>query len=98
MPALLLQAADNGHSWPDAIIVIGDIAMVTIIVVVAIWQVFASWCSRMSVAREEAYRKLAEDSMALQKQLAEQQTRMERDLATISGRVCGIEKVLEEVG
>src|SRR5690606_17949769 len=98
MPALLLQAADNGHSWPDAIIVIGDIAMVTIIVVVAIWQVFASWRSRMSVAREEAYRKLAEDSMALQKQLAEQQTRMERDLATISGRVCGIEKVLEEVG
>ena len=97
MYALLLQTTD-GQDWPTAIIAVGSIAMITIIVSVAIWQVLASWRARMSIAREDAYRKLADQSVAAQERLADQQSRMADDLASVNDRVARIEKLLKDVG
>lgn len=60
MTALILQAGNGDLDWPQAMIAVGGIAMVTIIVVVVVWQVFLSWRAKMSIAREEAYQQLAE--------------------------------------
>ena len=49
-------------SWPDAAIAIAGIALVTSVAVVVIWQALATWRARIAVTREEAYRKLAEQT------------------------------------
>src|SRR5919106_2309909 len=53
-----------GTSWPDAAIAIAGIALVTSVAVVVIWQALATWRARIAVTREEAYRKLAEQTAA----------------------------------
>jgi hypothetical protein len=49
-------------SWPDAAVAIAGIALVGTIAVVVIWQALSTWRTRMVVAREQAYRKLAEQT------------------------------------
>jgi hypothetical protein len=51
-------------SWPDAAVAIAGVALVTAVVVVLIWQALATWRARMEVSREEAYRRLAEQTAA----------------------------------
>ena len=98
MDTLLLQAADSGTDWPEAMIAIGGITMITVITAVAIWQVLASWRARMSVAREEAYRKLADESTETQKRMVDQQETMVTDIASLRTKVNEIERLLKEVG
>ena len=98
MTNLFLQVAERGSDWPEAFIAIGGITMVTAIVVVAIWQGLVSWRARMSVAREEAYRKLADESATKSSRLADQQEEVLESLKGISERLSGIERILREVG
>jgi hypothetical protein len=49
-----------GTSWPDAAIAIAGVALVGSVVVIVVWQALATWRTRISVSREDAYRKLAE--------------------------------------
>jgi hypothetical protein len=56
----ILMAA--GTSWPDAAIAIAGIALVGTIAVVVIWQALSTWRTRIAVGREEAYRRLAEQT------------------------------------
>jgi hypothetical protein len=93
----LLQTNGDSIDWPEAMIAVGGIAMITIIVVVSIWQIFLSWRAKMSVAREEAYRSLAETSTAAQQALSEQQHRMSEDLTAVSQRLANIEHILQQV-
>lgn len=65
-------------SWPDAAISIAGIALVAIVLVVVVWQALATWRMRIAVAREEAYRSLAEQTA--------------RDLEEIKGRLAERER------
>lgn len=49
-------------SWPDAALGIAGIALVGSVIVVVVWQALATWRARIAVTREEAYRKLAEQT------------------------------------
>ena len=60
MSHTLLLAASS--SWPEAAVAISGIALIGSIAVVVIWQALATWRTRIAVGREEAYRKLAEDT------------------------------------
>jgi hypothetical protein len=84
--------------WPEAMIAVGGIAMVTIIVAIAIWQVLLSWRTRMSIAREEAYRKLAEESVAAQRQAGEGLRDTATKLTQLEQRTSELERMLKEVG
>jgi hypothetical protein len=53
-------AASTG--WPDAAVAIAGIALVGTVAVVIVWQALGTWRARMSVGREEAYRRLAEQT------------------------------------
>jgi hypothetical protein len=66
--------------------------------VVVVWQWFATRRARASVAREEAYRKLAEQAIAVQQRTAEEQQKISEDLGELRTRVSAIEKLLREVG
>jgi hypothetical protein len=54
--------AASSTSWPDAAIAIAGIALVASISIIVVWQALATWRARIAVSREEAYRKLAEQT------------------------------------
>jgi Tfp pilus assembly protein PilO len=72
------------------VLVMVFLTLIAAVVIVVIWQVFASRRALAMVARDEAYRKLAE-------QAAETQQRMVDDLADLRQRMASIEKILKEV-
>ena len=78
-------------------IAVGGIAMVTIVVVVVVWQVFLSWRAKMSIAREN-YRQLAEVGGESQRSILEQQHRLSNDLASVNQRLANVERILQQVG
>jgi hypothetical protein len=49
-------------SWPDAAIAIAGTVLVGSVAVVVIWQALATWRARITVTREEAHRKLADQT------------------------------------
>jgi hypothetical protein len=52
--------AQTLESWPEAAVAIAGIALVGSVIVVAVWQLLATWRTRMTGARETEYRQLAE--------------------------------------
>ena len=73
-------------------------ALITVLIAVVVWQGFATWRARASVAREEAYRKLAEQSSAAQRRTAEEQQKISEDLGDLRAQVAAIEKLLRDAG
>lgn len=49
-------------TWPEAAISIAGVALVGSVAVVVVWQALATWRARIAVTREEAYRRLAEQT------------------------------------
>ncbi|MCG0313403.1 MAG: hypothetical protein L5657_01920 [Calditerricola sp.] len=68
--------------------------MITVVIVVLIWQIFkyrqTKLMSQAEIARDEAYRKLAEEAVAVQRKISE-------ELADLRNRVEAIERMLREV-
>jgi hypothetical protein len=60
--AHVFHFAASSTSWPDAAIAIAGIALVGSITIIVVWQALATWRTRIAVSREEAYRKLAEQT------------------------------------
>ncbi len=61
---------ETQDSWPEAAIAIAGIALVGSVIIVAVWQLLATWRTRMTGSRETEYRKLAEESLAVQTRTA----------------------------
>ena len=68
------------------------------LVIVAIWHLAASSRARMSVPREEAYRKMAEEVVAAQRQTTQALEQMATELAGLRARTTEVERMLKEVG
>jgi hypothetical protein len=83
--------------WPDAAIAIAGIAMVAVIISVLLWQVFATGRTGLSAKRENAYRKLAEDSTAAQQVTNETLEKAVAELAALRKQTGELERVLKEV-
>jgi F0F1-type ATP synthase membrane subunit b/b' len=89
---------DDATSWPEAAIAIAGILFITTVIVAGAWQIFATWRTRMIVAREDAYRKLAEDATSAQRQTAERLETAAQELAQLRQQTAELERVLKEVG
>jgi len=63
---MMLAAAETTENWPEAAIAIAGIALVGSVIIVAVWQLLATWRTRMLGSRETDYRKLAEQSLEAQ--------------------------------
>jgi biopolymer transport protein ExbB/TolQ len=77
--------------------VLGLLALITILIVVVIWQSFTTRRARMSVEREEAYRRLAEQLTNAQQINAQEQHNLSKSVDEIQTRIAAIEKLLREV-
>ncbi|MFH9004308.1 hypothetical protein ACH4E5_13825 [Streptomyces afghaniensis] len=80
----------DGTDWQEVFGVIGAFLLITVVLTVLIWQFGANWRAKAVLAREEEYRKLAEQSLA-----AQQET--ERRLSDIQGRMESLERILKDV-
>jgi hypothetical protein len=89
--------AQSDTQWPEAAIVIAGIFLVIAIAVPLIWQVAATVRARATVQREEAYRKLAEDSVDAQRRTAEQLERAVAELSAIGSRTGELERLIKTV-
>jgi hypothetical protein len=67
----MMLVAETVGDWPDAAVAIAGIALVTSVVVVALWQLLATWRTRLSGSRENDYRRLAERSADAQERTAD---------------------------
>jgi Tfp pilus assembly protein PilO len=89
---------DDGTSWPEGAIAIAGILFLTAVIVAGAWQIFATWRTRMLAAREDAYRKLAEEATSAQRQTAERLESAVEELTQLRQQTAELERVLKEVG
>lgn len=102
MNLVLLAAQSNDEipedfPWALAAIVVTMFIMVGVVIAVAIWQGMATWRARMSIARGEAYRKLAEDNQATNNRTADLLASMKNDMADLRTRTAELERMMREV-
>ena len=91
-----------GEQGWDVVFLLGIVAAVAAIIIVATWQIFAvgrtSVSSQAEIARDDAYRKLAQDSAASQQAILEEQRKIARDMADLRERMTSVETMMREVG
>jgi hypothetical protein len=83
--------------WPEAATGMVSIALLGVIVAVVIIQLGSAWRARTSVAREEAYRKLAEDNLEVQLRTERRLDELAAGLAEVRTRTEELERMLREV-
>jgi hypothetical protein len=99
----MLQAqplADSGEdfSTSEAMAALGFFFAIASIGTVLIWQGMATWRARMSIAREAAYRQLADDAVKAQERTADRLDRAVAELTDLRQRTAELERLLKEVG
>ena len=67
---MILAAVETTENWPEAAIAIAGIALVGSVIIVAVWQLLATWRTRMVGSRETEYRRLAEQLLEAQARTA----------------------------
>jgi len=85
-------------SWADASIAIAGIVFVMVVASVLIWQIFSTGRTGLSAKRENAYRKLAEESTEAQERTADTLEKAVAELAELRGRTAELERMLKDVG
>jgi hypothetical protein len=88
---------NDSTSWPEAAIAIAGIVLVIAVIVTLIVSVASTLRARMSVQREAAYRKLAEDATAAQHRTADQLERAIAELTELRTRTGELERMLKTV-
>ena len=84
-------------TWPDTLLGTAGIALVTVVLSVLIWQIFATGRTGLSARREKAYQALAEEATAAQRQTAEELERTSAELAQLVARTSELERLLQAV-
>jgi outer membrane protein TolC len=83
--------------WPEAMIAIAGIAMVTVIVGIATWQIFATGRSGLVARREGQYKQLVEELSTVQRETTAELQKANDALAQLRAQVQDLEQSLEEV-
>ncbi|MPZ23724.1 MAG: hypothetical protein GEU28_09295 [Dehalococcoidia bacterium] len=92
---------DIWEGWGSVALVVGSTLVVLLIVGALLWQLIKTLQTRMTtqaeIARDGAFRRLAEESTATQRQFIEQQESVVSDMSDVKARLAAIEKLLREV-
>jgi hypothetical protein len=87
----------EGPTWTQAFFVLGALTILVTAGIIVVWQAFVTWRSRMSIAREEAYRNLAEQVTQAQSKTSECLEKASADLSDLRQRMSEVERILKEV-
>ncbi|KUO18300.1 hypothetical protein [Streptomyces dysideae] len=99
----LVTLAAGEDEWGILVGAVGAAGLFTLLIVI-VWQVAATWRARMVAAREEQYRELAtkyaqllEDTVELQRRMAEEQRQTLDELTQTRLAVGSMEKMMREI-
>jgi hypothetical protein len=84
-------------SWPEAAIAIAGILLVTVFMTTLVWQLFVTGRTGLSARRENAYRKLAEETAEIQQKTADALESAVAELRELTARTGELERMLKEV-
>lgn len=84
-------------SWGNVIAIVFLLAIAAILIVI-IWQVFATRRATASLLREDEFRKLAERGIAAEEHIAKELAAASTELVDLRARVAEIERMMKEVG
>jgi hypothetical protein len=84
-------------SWPDALIAVAGIALVTIVATVLIWQIFATGRRAIGSDHGNEYRKLAEELAAMQRETNAELQRSNEALGQLRTQIGQLEQGLNEL-
>lgn len=84
-------------TWSDIGIPLVFITLVGVLLIVFVWQVFATSRAKSSVAREEAYRALADESAQAQQRTATALEELTAELRSVRARADELERILKTV-
>ena len=94
-------ASSVWEGWGSVLVVSIVLVLIGAVIIVGAWQGIksaqADHIARETVARDEAYRKLAEDLATSHRQTADAQQRLADSLVEVSAKVNAMEKLLREV-
>jgi hypothetical protein len=88
---------DGTPNWPQAISIVAVFTMITAVAVTFILGAVASWKARLLAAREDSYRRLAEEANALQRDTQHALERTAAELSELRVRTAELERMLKEV-
>lgn len=83
--------------WPEAMIATAGALGVFALIGVIVWQIFATGRTAMSVQRESAYKKLAEDATEAQGRIADRLGELAAEVQELRVRATELERMLKEV-
>ncbi len=83
--------------WPEAMIAVAGIAMVTIVVSVAVWQIFATGRSSIGASGGKEYKQLAEELAGMQRDTTAELQKANEALAQLRGQTQQLEQGLKEL-
>lgn len=84
-------------TWSEIGIPLVFIVLVGVAVIVVVWQIFATARAKSSVAREDAYRALVEESTQAQQRTAAALEDLTGELRTVRARTDELERILKTV-
>lgn len=84
-------------TWSDIGIPLVFLILVGIVVTVLIWQIFATSRAKSSVAREEAYRSLAEEATQAHQRTAAALEALTGELRSVRARADELQRILKTV-
>jgi hypothetical protein len=83
--------------WPEAVMTVGGALAVAGLIAVIVWQIFATGRAAMSVQRETAYKRLAEEAAEAQGRTAERLDELVSEVHELRVRATELERMLKEV-
>ncbi len=93
----MMTIAQAGMSWPEAAVAVAGTVFVAALSIVLTVQLLGTWRARMSVAREDGYRQLAEQATQAQDRTAHVLERTTAELTALRERTSELERMLKEV-
>jgi hypothetical protein len=96
---LFLQSVAEGtdETWIAVAAIISVFTLATVIGAMLVWQVGYTIRARSSIAREEAYKRLAQESSDAQQRATGSLDTLLRDLGEVKSRTAEIERMMKEV-
>lgn len=87
----------NGHEMAEVVGAAGIFAFITTVISVIIVQVATTMRAKAVLAREDAYRKLAESAVQLQEATEKRLVALTDQLGQTQTRIASIEQILKQV-
>jgi peptidoglycan hydrolase CwlO-like protein len=83
--------------WPAAAVSIAGIAFLTIVLSVALWQIFGTGKAAVIGHRDNEYRKVVDDLAAVQQETTAELQKANDALAQLRGQIAELEQTVKEV-